>query len=132
MRSALRCAGRGPRYPGTPRAPAALAPPPPAGGPADVAAAVAAELARVLGRDDLAGLDTSRGLFDLGLDWAGRRQASIDILSGAATADGLIEEYDVDYVVIGPREIALGASTDHWDRSGTLVYDFGHYRIYRT
>jgi hypothetical protein len=70
-------------------------------------------------------------VFDLGLDWSGRRQASIDILAGAPTTGDLIEQYGVDYVVIGPRELAAGASTDHWDRSGTLVYDFGQYRIYR-
>ncbi|MDH3753922.1 MAG: hypothetical protein OEU32_08620 [Acidimicrobiia bacterium] len=69
-------------------------------------------------------------VFDLGLDWIGRAEASREILAGGPEAIGLVEEFGVDYVVIGPNELAAGADTVYWDRSGTLVYDLGGFRVY--
>lgn len=70
-------------------------------------------------------------VYDLGLDWFARAEASRAILAGGPDAERLIDRYGVDYVVIGPRELTEGASVDHWDRVGVLVYDLGGYRVYR-
>jgi uncharacterized membrane protein len=69
---------------------------------------------------------------DLGLrDWRDRQRASAAILAGADGADGAIEQYGVDYVVIGPRERFEGQALDaYWDDHGTLVFEQGDYRIY--
>ncbi len=53
------------------------------------------------------------------------------ILAGDPTAGELVRTYGVDYVMIGPQELALGASRAYWDGHGTLVYDDGEYAVYR-
>ena len=53
------------------------------------------------------------------------------ILDGDASASDLVSKYGVDYVMIGPQEIPLGASRAYWDEHGTLVYDNGEYTVYR-
>jgi hypothetical protein len=53
------------------------------------------------------------------------------ILDGDASASDLVSKYGVDYVMIGPQEIPLGASRAYWDEHGTLVYDNGEYAVYR-
>jgi hypothetical protein len=53
------------------------------------------------------------------------------ILDGDPTALELVKKYGIDYVMIGPQEIPLGASRAYWDDHGTLVYDNGEYAVYR-
>jgi hypothetical protein len=71
-------------------------------------------------------------VFDLGIeDWAERSGDAGTILARGAGADDLIEEYGVDYVVIGPRErVDFGADPAVWDAVAPVAYDFGGYRIY--
>lgn len=53
------------------------------------------------------------------------------ILDGDRTAIDLVHRYGIDYVMIGPQEIPLGANRSYWDAHGTLVYDDGEYAVYR-
>lgn len=53
------------------------------------------------------------------------------ILKGDPSAGDLVIKYGVDYVMIGPQEIPLGASRAYWDEHGTLVYDNGEYAVYK-
>lgn len=71
---------------------------------------------------------------DLGIsDWFERWQASDAILRGDPSAGTLVDLYSVDFVVIGPRERSESqANDDYWEQAGTLVFELGDYRIYRT
>jgi hypothetical protein len=53
------------------------------------------------------------------------------ILIGDPSTSELVRKYGVDYVMIGPQEIPLGASRAYWDEHGTLVYDNGEYAVYK-
>ena len=53
------------------------------------------------------------------------------ILTGAASAPQLVRKYGVDYVMIGPQELDLGASRAYWDEHATMVYNRLGYSIYR-
>ena len=70
---------------------------------------------------------------DLGLpDWADRWGASRVMLAGEPEATDLLDQYGVDWVVIGPRErFDMGASDAFWDENAELAFLQGEYRIYR-
>lgn len=72
--------------------------------------------------------------YDLGVpDWSQRWTDVRTILSGSPGVDEAIGRYGVDLVVIGPKErIEHLASDAYWQAHGTLVYERGAYRIYRT
>lgn len=72
-------------------------------------------------------------IYDLGIpDWGARTQDSQHILKGGENTPTYLQQYEVDYVVLGPREINVkGANQGYWDAEGRLVYDFGGYRIYK-
>jgi hypothetical protein len=53
------------------------------------------------------------------------------ILQGDPATPGLVRKYGVDYVMIGPQEVNLGASLAYWDVHGVKVYDDGEYAVYR-
>ena len=53
------------------------------------------------------------------------------ILEGDLSALDLVRKYRIDYVMIGPQEIAIGASPAYWDDHGTKVYDRDGYAVYR-
>jgi len=53
------------------------------------------------------------------------------ILEGDPSALDLVRKYRIDYVMIGPQEIAIGASLAYWDDHGTKVYDRDGYAVYR-
>ncbi len=53
------------------------------------------------------------------------------ILQGDPAALDLVRLYGVDYVMIGPQEIAIGASPTFWNANGTKVYDRDGYAVYR-
>jgi len=42
-----------------------------------------------------------------------------------------VRKYRVDYVMIGPQELELGASRAYWDEHGTLIYDHLGYAVYK-
>ena len=53
------------------------------------------------------------------------------ILDGDPATPELVRQYGIDYVMIGPQEIPLGASRAYWDEHGVKVYDDGAYTVYR-
>ena len=53
------------------------------------------------------------------------------ILDGDPATPELVRQYGIDYVMIGPQEIPLGASRAYWDEHGVKVYDDGVYTVYR-
>lgn len=53
------------------------------------------------------------------------------ILDGAPSTPELVRKYRVDYVMIGPQELEIGASRAYWDEHGTLVYNQMGYAVYR-
>jgi hypothetical protein len=63
--------------------------------------------------------------------WAVRQQQVQTMLAGGPGTPGLVCRYGVDYVVIGPQEIALRASPAYWAAHGQLVYERDGYRIFR-
>jgi uncharacterized membrane protein len=64
-------------------------------------------------------------------DYVQKGQDDRRILDGDPAALDLVKKYGVDYVMIGPQEIPLGANRAYWDAHGTLVYDDGEYAVYR-
>lgn len=64
-------------------------------------------------------------------DYVQKGEDNKRILDGESSASDLVSKYGVDYVMIGPQEIPLGASRAYWDDHGTLVYDNGEYAVYR-
>jgi len=72
-------------------------------------------------------------IFDLGIpDWSQRTADSAHILQGGENTPIHLQNYGVDYVVLGPREFNnKQANQAYWDDNGQLVYSFGGYRIYR-
>ena len=64
-------------------------------------------------------------------DWAERVDEEKRVLAGAADAAGLVAEFGVSYVVIGPTELAQGASATYWQAHGTPVFQSGGYTVYR-
>ncbi len=54
------------------------------------------------------------------------------MLQGDPSTPGLLREYGVSYVLIGPQELssAHGANSSYWALHGNLVYDDGEYRVY--
>jgi uncharacterized membrane protein len=71
---------------------------------------------------------------DLGLeDWLERWSASMEILGGGPRTDELVSRYGVDWVIVGPQEVAEAtAEPSFWERRGTKVFELDGYRIYRT
>lgn len=63
--------------------------------------------------------------------WATRQQQVQTMLAGGPGTAQLVRRYGVEYVVIGPQEIAIRASPDYWAAHGRLVYDRAGYRIFR-
>jgi hypothetical protein len=53
------------------------------------------------------------------------------ILDGDPSTPSLVAHYGVDYVMIGPQELAIGASLAYWGDHATLVYGDGEYSVYR-
>lgn len=64
-------------------------------------------------------------------DYQQKSDDVVKILEGDPSAPELVRRYGVDYVMIGPQEIAIGASPTYWDAHGVKVYDSGGYAIYR-
>ena len=71
-------------------------------------------------------------VFDLGIpDWAQRRTDSRTILAGGDGYEALLANYGVDYVVVGPYEVAdFDADPGFWAALADPVYDFGGYAVY--
>ncbi|MBO0701695.1 MAG: hypothetical protein J2P38_02100 [Candidatus Dormibacteraeota bacterium] len=63
--------------------------------------------------------------------WADRQQQVQIMLAGGPGTAHLVRRYGVQYVVIGPQEMALRASPAYWTAHGHLVYDRNGYRVFR-
>ena len=73
-------------------------------------------------------------LFTYGLaDYAQKTNDAQLMLQGDHTTPELLQEYHVDYVLIGPQELSAqhDAAATYWAQVGKLVYDNGEYRLYR-
>lgn len=78
-------------------------------------------------------------LNDLGVDWVSRDD-DLRVLYGVFEGfDAVIDEYDIDYLVLGPYERSdfrpSGAPDDwdpaiFWDAAAPKVYDIGEYQVY--
>ena len=65
-------------------------------------------------------------------DWAQRTGDAERMLRGDPGTPALLRSYGVDYVVIGPQELAgAGANTAYFLRTAQPVYSSGGYTIYR-
>jgi hypothetical protein len=54
------------------------------------------------------------------------------MLRGDPATVGLLRQYGVDYVVIGPQELSgVGANQTYFASMGTQVYSGGGYTVYR-
>ena len=82
------------------------------------------------GRRELVGYPAWLWTYGLG-DYVQKSDDDKSILDGFPNAMDLVHKYGVDYVMIGPQEIPLGANRSYWDSHGTLVYDDGEYAVYR-
>ncbi|MEO6654333.1 MAG: hypothetical protein ABIP17_16955 [Ilumatobacteraceae bacterium] len=72
--------------------------------------------------------------FDLGVaDWLQRSQDANEMLRAGPTTAFLVEQYDVEYVVIGDDERRLpdGADESYWNAAARIVFENSTYRIYR-
>ncbi|WP_419924865.1 hypothetical protein [Candidatus Poriferisocius sp.] len=68
---------------------------------------------------------------DLGVtDWPVRHEQARTMLGGYKGAEELIDDYGVDYVVVGPIERRAGVSEEYWASRGTLAFVRGEYSIY--
>jgi uncharacterized membrane protein len=65
-------------------------------------------------------------------DWQKKSADNKLILGGDELTPELLRKYGVDYVMIGPQEIAHGASRAYWDEHAVRVYDSDGYAVYRT
>jgi len=64
-------------------------------------------------------------------DWTQKTEEEKHILAGDTSAPDLVAREHVSYVVIGPQELALGASPEYWAAHGRVVYQAGGYTIYK-
>lgn len=64
-------------------------------------------------------------------DWGLRIDQEKRVLAGAPDTGELVTQFGVRYVVIGPAELAQGASTAYWQAHGTSVFRDGGYTVYR-
>jgi hypothetical protein len=66
-------------------------------------------------------------------DYARKQADEAAILRGDQNTADLVDRYGVNYVLIGPQELApsRAASQAYWQRNGTLVYSNGEYFVYR-
>src|SRR5712692_7057690 len=65
-------------------------------------------------------------------DYVQKGADELSILHGDPAAPELVRKYGVDYVLIGPQEIAPPRSADrqYWEQHGRLVYTNGLYSVY--
>jgi len=64
-------------------------------------------------------------------DWAQKSGDADRMLKGDPATPALLKRYGVDYVVIGPQELAAGASQAYFQTTAHVVYSSGGYTIYR-
>jgi hypothetical protein len=65
-------------------------------------------------------------------DWAQRTNDAQRMLRGDPATPALLKRYGVDYVVLGPQEIAgLGANQAYFQATAQLVYASDGYSVYR-
>ncbi|WP_419845222.1 hypothetical protein [Candidatus Poriferisocius sp.] len=68
---------------------------------------------------------------DLGVtDWHSRQHTARTMLGGLEGTENLLDDYGVDYVVVGPIERRVGVSEQFWAARGTPVFAQGSYTVY--
>ncbi|WP_419849800.1 hypothetical protein [Candidatus Poriferisocius sp.] len=68
---------------------------------------------------------------DLGVtDWPTRHQQARTMLGGFEGTEKLLDDYGVDYVVVGPIERRAGVNEQFWAARGTPVFAQGTYTVY--
>ena len=68
---------------------------------------------------------------DLGVtDWHSRHGEARTMLGGLEGTENLLDDYGVDYVVVGPIERRAGVSQQFWAARGTPVFAQGAYTVY--
>ena len=68
---------------------------------------------------------------DLGVtDWHSRQRTARTMLGGLEGTENLLDDYGVDYVVVGPIERRVGVSEQFWAARGTPVFAQGSYTVY--
>jgi len=68
---------------------------------------------------------------DLGVvDWSARHREARVMLGGGEGAEKLLDDYGVDYVVVGPIERRAGANEAFWAARGALAFAQGEYSVY--
>ncbi len=71
---------------------------------------------------------------DLGVtDWGERQDHARTMLRGSEGTEELLDDYEVDYVVVGPieRGVKVNVNQPFWADRGTLVFNQGEYAIYQ-
>jgi hypothetical protein len=65
-------------------------------------------------------------------DWPQRTSDAERMLRGDPATPALLKQYGVDYVVLGPQEVAgVGANQAYFQATARLVYSSGGYSVYR-
>jgi hypothetical protein len=64
-------------------------------------------------------------------DWSQRSMDARRMLKGDPATLDLLHRYHVDYVVLGPQELAAGADAGYFDEIGEPVYSSDGYTVYR-
>ena len=68
---------------------------------------------------------------DLGVtDWHQRHQQARVMLGGHEGTEELLDDYGVDYVVVGPIERGAGVNEEFWKSRGIQAFAQGEYAIY--
>ena len=71
-------------------------------------------------------------MWSRGLDVSQRQAEIARMYAGAADAQDLLRRYQVEYVLIGPEELAtMKPNLDFWSRY-SMLQQIGGYRLYRT
>ncbi len=66
-----------------------------------------------------------------GIDYGERERDVKSIYSGGANADGLIQKYGIDYVLVSPEERSSVAANEQFFRKFPVIAEAGQYKVYK-
>ena len=70
-------------------------------------------------------------LWTYGLDYSNHERAVDQMFEGKGETLGALEDYEVDYVVIGPKEKYEGINQEYYEDNFKVVYKLGGTRIFK-